>query len=146
MKSTIVFSAILCGFLVSGATIAHGQMAPPRASCTAPLPTIEQLESAGLPALTPEQLAALSQLFDDNARQVMPFSDNAELIESRINGDFDGWEGATLFALENGQVWQQAGPGAKYFFANRPRVRIAGTPARLRVEGLKGEVLVRRVK
>lgn len=28
-------------------------------------------------------------------------------FESKIVGNFTGWEGATLFRLENGQVWQQ---------------------------------------
>ena len=30
-------------------------------------------------------------------------------VESRIAGDFRGWEGRTTFTLENGQRWQSAG-------------------------------------
>lgn len=30
-------------------------------------------------------------------------------VESRLVGDFLGWEGRTLFTLENGQRWQSAG-------------------------------------
>ena len=30
-------------------------------------------------------------------------------VESRIVGDFRGWEGRTLFTLENGQRWQAVG-------------------------------------
>ena len=36
-------------------------------------------------------------------------------IESRIAGMFTGWDGDTIFKLENGQVWQQAGTG---YFTN----------------------------
>ena len=32
-------------------------------------------------------------------------------VESRIAGDFRGWDGATVFTLENGQRWQAAGTG-----------------------------------
>ena len=32
-------------------------------------------------------------------------------IESRILGTFKGWTGDTVFKLENGQIWQQAGRG-----------------------------------
>ena len=28
-------------------------------------------------------------------------------IESRIDGQFEGWDGDTLFQLSNGQIWQQ---------------------------------------
>lgn len=36
-------------------------------------------------------------------------------IESRIVGEFNGWNGNTVFKLENGQVWQQAATG---FYTN----------------------------
>ena len=32
-------------------------------------------------------------------------------ILSRIAGKFSGWDGATQFKLENGQVWRQSEPG-----------------------------------
>ena len=35
-------------------------------------------------------------------------------ILSRILGKYSGWEGATQFKLENGQVWRQAEPGVYY--------------------------------
>jgi hypothetical protein len=31
-----------------------------------------------------------------------------DLIESRIDGQFDGWYGETIFPLQNRQYWQQA--------------------------------------
>jgi hypothetical protein len=35
-------------------------------------------------------------------------------ILSRIAGKFSGWDGATQFKLENGQVWRQTEPGVYY--------------------------------
>jgi hypothetical protein len=33
-------------------------------------------------------------------------------VESRIAGDFTGWEGRPIFTLENGQRWQIANGGS----------------------------------
>jgi len=41
--------------------------------------------------------------------------DDDEVIKTRILGKFTGWEGHTIFRLENGQVWQQSSPDLKYF-------------------------------
>lgn len=35
-------------------------------------------------------------------------------VLSRIQGRFDGWDGNTIFKLENGQVWKQAEPAMFY--------------------------------
>ncbi len=35
-------------------------------------------------------------------------------ILSKIAGKFDGWDGRTVFPLENGQVWRQNEPGLVY--------------------------------
>jgi len=35
-------------------------------------------------------------------------------ILSRIAGKYSGWDGATQFKLENGQVWKQNEPGVYY--------------------------------
>lgn len=35
-------------------------------------------------------------------------------VLSRISGKYSGWDGATQFRLENGQVWRQAEPGVYY--------------------------------
>lgn len=45
--------------------------------------------------------------------------------ESRIVGDFSGWEGRTVFTLENGQRWQVANGGSYYTpkMAN-PKVKV----------------------
>ena len=34
-------------------------------------------------------------------------NDGPDLIESKIDGEFEGWSGETLFKFANGQIWQQ---------------------------------------
>ncbi len=40
--------------------------------------------------------------------------ENETRILGKIVGKFSGWEGATQFKLENGQVWRQNEPGVYY--------------------------------
>lgn len=41
--------------------------------------------------------------------------DETEVLRTHIVGDFHGWEGNTLFHLENNQVWQQTTTEIRYF-------------------------------
>lgn len=34
---------------------------------------------------------------------------SSDYIESRVNGQWEGWQGDTIVRLMNGQIWQQAG-------------------------------------
>lgn len=45
-------------------------------------------------------------------------------VSTRIKGRFLGWDGATLFRLENGQTWQQRVRGRYRHAAENPAVRI----------------------
>jgi hypothetical protein len=59
-----------------------------------------------------------------------------ERITAIVLGRFDGWNGNTLFKLDNGQVWRQARPGTYYFKAreNVPVVLYKGPGSwRLRI-------------
>ena len=47
---------------------------------------------------------------DDNFGLII--RDERDSIQSRILGEFKGWDGYTKFNLENGQVWQQSSAGA----------------------------------
>jgi hypothetical protein len=116
-----------------------------------------ELDRAGLGRLTAEQIDALSAWLANYraAAEHLALSEaqgeggvaaSEPEIESRIDGDFDGWVGDTVFRLQNGQIWQQTSPSAKYLFANAPRVHISRSPYRLRVEGLAVEISVRRLK
>lgn len=75
--------------------------------------------------------------------------DDANEINSRIVGKFNGWTGETQFQLENGQIWKQSGNGFLKVSMNNPKVNIkAGVFGGyiLSVEGYNSRVKVKRVK
>jgi hypothetical protein len=45
-------------------------------------------------------------------------------IRTRIVGEFRGWEGNTVFRLENGQTWKQRLPGRWFHKAMSPEVEL----------------------
>lgn len=69
------------------------------------------------------------------------------LIESRIDGAFEGWQGETVFKLTNGQYWQQVSFGYVYHCAFGPAVRIVGDGAshRLFVDAFEPSIEVRLI-
>ncbi len=73
---------------------------------------------------------------------------NYETVESRIDGDFEGWDGDTVFQLENGQVWQQSSYAYTYYYAYRPDVRIYDESGvwKMKVDGLDEVISVERLK
>ncbi len=48
-----------------------------------------------------------------------------EGIRTRIVGEFRGWDGDTVFRLENGQVWRQRLPGQWSYRASDPEVELS---------------------
>ncbi len=123
--------------------------------------TPDELQSAGLPKLSPEELSRLEALVEryksghvvmakkqaepqeakpDKPRKTAPEwvaalitlqrtnnkPDKSDALESRIKGDFTGWEKRTLFRLENGQQWTQVNDDS-YVYApplKSPKVKI----------------------
>jgi biotin carboxyl carrier protein len=77
-----------------------------------------------------------------------PAPKNGDRIESRITGDFYGWTGNTVFRLENGQVWKQAGPGYFRVHLENPKIVVKKLLIGyvLMVDGYAKEVFVRRVE
>jgi len=71
-----------------------------------------------------------------------------EVVESRIEGDFNGWEGETIFKLDNGQIWQQSSYSYTYAYKYRPKVIIYPSKGRylMRVEGMKKNISVVKLK
>lgn len=71
-----------------------------------------------------------------------------EVIESRIDGEFSGWEGETIFKLTNGQVWQQVDGRYTYTYRYSPEVLIfrSGSGYEMQVEGVDGRVRISRLK
>jgi len=70
------------------------------------------------------------------------------VIESQIDGDFEGWEGETIVKLMNGQIWQQTEYFYYYHYAFMPKVLIykSGSGYKMKVEGIEKAVGVKRLK
>jgi hypothetical protein len=138
--------------------------------------TAKEFREAGLDKLSEEELRALNAWVQRNLRLAEPggamssaaaagaavppsASASADLrgfengerteIKSRILGTFKGWSGKTVFALENGMVWQQVEDDRAAMYAENPAVTIfPGTFGswRLKVEGSNRTTLVKRLK
>ena len=75
-------------------------------------------------------------------------SSSLDFIESHIDGDFEGWDGDTVFELSNGQVWQQDSYDYEYHYAYHPEVTIfkKGLIYEMKVEGVDDMIEVVRLK
>ena len=69
------------------------------------------------------------------------------VAESKIDGDCEGFSGYRVFALTNGQNWQQAVLKFRYYFRRRPPVKIWEYRGDhyLEIDGMGEKILVRRV-
>jgi hypothetical protein len=91
--------------------------------------TPEQYEAAGLSKLDPAERAKLDQFIKNyvavsNEKVATSAVDKAvkenkvsapEIINSRIVGPFTGYNGRTVFTLENGQRWAQSQRDSAYY-------------------------------
>ncbi|WP_283705697.1 hypothetical protein [Clostridium perfringens] len=68
-------------------------------------------------------------------------------IEDYIDGEFNGWEGETIFKLQNGQIWQQDEYDYEYNYEYSPNVLIydSGCGWRMKVEGIESTIAVKRI-
>ncbi len=127
--------------------------------------TAEELKDSGVSGLTVSQRQALDAwlnryttrvikvLANQNTKETMPRgeggkNDCAPTVESAISGDFNGWEGETIFKLDNGQIWQQAEYDYSYSYSYHPDVTIyrVSEGCRMKVEDEDETILVRRIK
>jgi hypothetical protein len=82
----------------------------------------------------------------DGQNQIVSVRQIFDVIESKIDGEFSGWEGDTEYALTNGQVWKQTKYKYEYKYAYMPDVTIyeASSGMRMIVEGTSSQV--RRIR
>ncbi len=71
-----------------------------------------------------------------------------DVIESKIDGDFEGWDGETVVKLTNGQIWKQTQYHYEYHYAFMPDVLIykSGSRYKMLVEGTDEAVYVERLE
>lgn len=82
------------------------------------------------------------------SRQETGVGASPSVIETKIDGDFEGWEGETIVKLMNGQIWQQTEYHYHYHYAFMPKVLLfkSGTGYKMKVDGVEKAVGVKRLK
>lgn len=122
------------------------------------LMTAAEFRTAGLQKLTPEELQTLNSWLTKHSaallaraaesRPVASAPASSDVIESHIDGNFEGWDGETIFKLDNGQIWQQASYSYTYHYAYHPKVIVyrSGGGYKMKVEGMDDALPVKRLK
>ena len=79
---------------------------------------------------------------------VVPQQIEEGVIETYIDGDFEGWEGETIWKMDNGQIWQQASYAYHYHYAYHPKVLIyrADVGWKMKADDDDESVAVKRIK
>jgi hypothetical protein len=125
--------------------------------------TPQELRDTGVGNLTASQRLALDAWLNQYTVRVIQIATNQKpnsqtrttvnsrcspAIESTISGDFEGWEGETVFKLDNGQIWKQTEYAYTYSYSYRPDVTIyqTSTGCRMKVEDEDETILVTRIK
>ena len=72
----------------------------------------------------------------------------SRVIETQIDGEFEGWEGETIFKMMNGQIWQQSSYAYMYSYAYSPEVIIYETSSGyvMKVDGVEETINVVQIK
>jgi hypothetical protein len=133
--------------LESGATLGAqatgpGRTVPRAGEPGAPLAPERAAPAPAAPVNTPEAEFGLERSRTAKAGR-------ADSIRSRIPGEFLGWEGDTIFELENGQVWRQTDSTRVGMRRMNPEVEISRGILGgffLSVDGLNRRVRVERVE
>jgi hypothetical protein len=132
-----LFSARLLSCLALGITLPFAAIQ----AAEEVFPGVEKLMSdteftaAGLDSLSPAQLESLNtwlvrytageaEVLQQTNEAVREAEKELEIV-ARLDEDFEGWEGKTLFRLDNGQIWKQRNDGRyRYRGPAKPGVRI----------------------
>jgi|SRR3989339_1907064 len=67
------------------------------------------------------------------------------VIESNINGAFNGWHGHSKYKLNNGQVWEQVVYKYEYSYSYCPHVLIYGTSNGIVMDVEGSSAIVRKI-
>ena len=87
---------------------------------------------------------------DERGFEVRNMQMDREPITARIKGSFTGWDGNTIFELDNGMIWEQADKDKFYIREVKDPVVVIEPGAfrtwRLHVEGYSSECRVERIQ
>ncbi|NKB33279.1 MAG: hypothetical protein GKR91_09285 [Pseudomonadales bacterium] len=122
------------------------------------LMTAEEFAASGLSRLSSEEIEAINSWLvrytADDAEEFASSSpavreiNNAD-ISSKIDGEFNGWNGPTRFHLQNGQIWETNSSRTYRYSALNPEVEITRYwPGiyRMRIVDTGQTIQVRRVE
>jgi hypothetical protein len=159
-------SSLVLGLLLLVAGVCLGQSEKKATLRMVDVMTADEVRETGVSTLSLAQRRALDQWLErytltllkvagghreaptPGSGRVGSNADCSRAIESTIAGDFEGWDGETVFKLDNGQIWEQSEYDYMYSYQYRPDVTIYSTNSgcRMKVEDENETVLVRRVK
>lgn len=79
----------------------------------------------------------------EGIQEILPVFPIDKVLKSRIDGDFEGFEGDTVYKLMNATVWQQIDGKYKYKYAYSPHVIIykIGGSLKMSVKGITVSVV-----
>lgn len=125
--------------------------APVASTETAPIPVSAPITTSAAPATEPAPVTGVSSYQDIFGLENQAAVKGVKKISSRIINDFDGWDGRTVFRLENGQVWVQKDVNSTMSWrgSSHPIATIkrkAFNSYLLKIEGANKSVRVKRVK
>ena len=113
----------------------------------------ETFHSCGLEKLNKNEIQQLDSWLNEFTSRVMSMSNSSnlskkEVVESNIDGEFEGWTGETIFQLMNGQIWQQSSYAYTYHYSYMPKVIIYKVDSgyRMKVDGVSSEISVKQIK
>ncbi len=116
-----------------------------------PIPVSAPITTSAAPATEPTPVTGVSSYQDIFGLENQAAVKGIKKISSRIINDFDGWNGRTVFRLENGQVWVQKDVNSTLSWrgSSHPIATIKRKTFNsylLKVEGANKSVRVKRVK
>ena len=89
---------------------------------------------------------SIGQGYSSSGSGSMAYTGNA--INTKIDGEFNGWDGETIFKMLNGTIWQQSSYDYTYHYAYMPDVIIykKGGTYYMKVEDVNDEIQVKQIK
>ena len=153
-KSTLVTLTYCSTLLLSTAIGQDKRTAVDNSLRLESIMTAADFKSCGLNKLSSEEMSRLNAWLQSFAVKIATSSSEvkepktSDVIESQIAGDFNGWDGETIFKLTNGQIWQQAEYDYEYEYAFQPAVTIYKTAGgyKMKVEDMDETIYVKRIK
>ena len=114
------------------------------------LMSLGEFNATGLDRLSSSELRSLDRWVSEFAFDLLRPGQSgcSPPIESKIDGEFNGWSGDTIFKLTNGQIWQQSSYDYEYEYEYRPDVLIYSSAGgcKMLVEGMDDAIWVKQIR